>query len=59
MSRVLLRDDGIEQHAEGGVNYVLFRVGNTMEQDKFKFPKALDDWVDPDSNTEGGGGGYL
>ena len=42
---VFLGDDGIEQADEGGVNSVLLNIGDTMDLDKFKAPKALYDWV--------------
>ena len=35
-SRVFLGADGIEQADEGGMNYMLIRVGDTMEPDEVK-----------------------
>ena len=50
-SRVLLGDYGMEQADEGGMNYVLIHVGDTMYTDEVKFPKAPDEWVEPPPNT--------
>ena len=53
-SHVLLGADGVEQADEGGMNYIMLHVGNTMDPDEFKIPKEPYDWVDPDTYTSKG-----
>ena len=36
------------------MNYVLIRVGYTVDSYEVKVPKLLDDWVEPSSNTSKG-----
>ena len=37
-----------------GVNSGLLQVGDTMDPDEVKVPKARDDWVDSDTNIAKG-----
>ena len=38
----------------GGVNSMLLHVGDTMDPDEVKIPKAPYDWVEPAPNTSKG-----
>ena len=52
MSDFMSGDDGIDKYDEGGVKYLLLRVGGTMDPYEFKVIKAPDDWIEISTNTE-------
>ena len=47
----MLGADGIEKANEGGMNYMLLHVGDTMDPDEFNIPKVPYYWVGPATNT--------
>ena len=54
----MLGDDGTDQADERGMNSMLLHVGDTMDPDEVKIPKASYDWVYPAPNTSKGGANF-
>ena len=50
----MLGDDRIGKDHDGDMKYVLLHIGETMEPDEVKVPKAPHELVDPSPNTENG-----